>query len=430
MRGVIYVSALVLAVSFASAAPAAAAISASGTSIDATAGQGFSGLVATFTSTPGTFTATVDWGDGSRGAGTVSCTNCGSSRTPSYQVVGAHTWGSPGSYTVTTTVAGAGDTATATSSARVVAPAVAPVAVLSAPTAEIRTGVPALLDASASHGGEPLRYRWDVDGSGAFAVDTGATPTLSQAFATPGDHAVSVRVTNSFGLSSDASTVVRVLTPPEATLRLPQRPRARASARLTMPLRTPAGTKALYYIWSWGDPAHGRHRVGQYDFGGGVDTTTTDTTTHRWHAPGLYPVEVTAVDDQGGMTTFAMDLGVCPANTGQVLYGVSAACSGQGGTFSPKAPGISFHDGPVVGQSVEFSIALPHNVPGSQNAIRRRARTTSTRVSRSTASAARRRRSACRRRRSPGTSATARPRRTTPASQTTPSASSAPTRCR
>jgi PKD repeat protein len=42
-------------------------------------------------------------------------------------------------------------------------------------------------------------YRWDLDGSGAYATDTGATATVSHRFDTPGTYAIGVQVTASDG---------------------------------------------------------------------------------------------------------------------------------------------------------------------------------------------------------------------------------------
>ncbi len=99
------------------------AISAQGTTFDATEGQSFSGPVATFTdpdaaSTASEYSATIDWGDGSApSAGTVS----GSTGGP-FTVSGTHTYADEGTYSVHVTITDvdtASNTAPATSTANV-----------------------------------------------------------------------------------------------------------------------------------------------------------------------------------------------------------------------------------------------------------------------------------------------------------------------
>jgi hypothetical protein len=73
-------------------------VSVSGTSVQATAGQEFSGIVATFTATDSTatassFTATINWGDGTTSDGTVAADPNGG-----FDVTGTHTFASVGRY--------------------------------------------------------------------------------------------------------------------------------------------------------------------------------------------------------------------------------------------------------------------------------------------------------------------------------------------
>src|SRR5207245_2313985 len=84
------------------------AIAATATNISATEGKPFSGTAATFTdaaSPSGTlsdFSASIDWGDGTSTAGTI--TGAGGS----YSVSGSHTYASTGSFTITTTITDVG----------------------------------------------------------------------------------------------------------------------------------------------------------------------------------------------------------------------------------------------------------------------------------------------------------------------------------
>jgi PKD repeat protein len=54
-------------------------------------------------------------------------------------------------------------------------------------------------------------YKWDLDGSGKYATDTGTTPTTTTSFATAGLHTVGVQVTNDHGLSAIGTVAVTVL---------------------------------------------------------------------------------------------------------------------------------------------------------------------------------------------------------------------------
>jgi hypothetical protein len=91
--------------------------------ITATVGNAISASIASFTdgsstAAPSDFTATVDWGDGSSNAGTVSQTGSGKP----YVVTGGHTYATQGNYTVKVTVTDTSlviDTASGTASATV-----------------------------------------------------------------------------------------------------------------------------------------------------------------------------------------------------------------------------------------------------------------------------------------------------------------------
>ena len=71
-------------------------------------------------------------------------------------------------------------------------------------------------DAGGSSGaGRPLtKFEWDLDGDGAFERDTGGTATTTETFASPRDNPVSVRVTDSEGLTATAGAQLRVNPPP------------------------------------------------------------------------------------------------------------------------------------------------------------------------------------------------------------------------
>ena len=56
-----------------------------------------------------------------------------------------------------------------------------------------------------------VTYRWDLDGDGSFETPSGADPKLTATFTSPGEKTVTVRVTDRYGNTADASktTIVR-----------------------------------------------------------------------------------------------------------------------------------------------------------------------------------------------------------------------------
>jgi hypothetical protein len=113
--------------------------------ISAVAGSAFNAIVASFTvqpgGNPGTPSATIQWGDGSSSAGSVT-----SAVDRAIQVGGAHTYANRGSHTVVVTLAGAnGPAARAVGSARVVAPLSIPPTVVSLNYVQARHNPPWLV---------------------------------------------------------------------------------------------------------------------------------------------------------------------------------------------------------------------------------------------------------------------------------------------
>ena len=53
-------------------------------------------------------------------------------------------------------------------------------------------------------------YKWDLDGSGSYATDTGSTPTLTHTFTTPGPVTVGLKVTDSNGQTSTTTHTITV----------------------------------------------------------------------------------------------------------------------------------------------------------------------------------------------------------------------------
>ncbi len=108
-----------------------APLTASGTSVDATAGVPFTGQLATFTDADpngevSDYTATIEWGDGSATAGSISAAPGGG-----FAVTGSHTYTVIGTYQTSVAIRDKGGaTATATSTATVVNPPLGPPSLL------------------------------------------------------------------------------------------------------------------------------------------------------------------------------------------------------------------------------------------------------------------------------------------------------------
>jgi PKD repeat protein len=87
-----------------------------------------------------------------------------------------------------------------------------PVVKLTASPNPAITSQPVKLDASGSTDqGTITDYKWDLDNSGSFATDTGATPSLTTSFQTPGAHTVGVQVTDDHGLTTSRTITETVL---------------------------------------------------------------------------------------------------------------------------------------------------------------------------------------------------------------------------
>jgi PKD repeat protein len=88
----------------------------------------------------------------------------------------------------------------------------APVGKLTATPNPALTGQTLTLSAAGSTDqGMITDYKWDLNGSGEYATDTGATPTVTTSFATFGTHTVGVELTDNEGLSSKTTIGVTVL---------------------------------------------------------------------------------------------------------------------------------------------------------------------------------------------------------------------------
>jgi hypothetical protein len=87
-----------------------------------------------------------------------------------------------------------------------------PTASLAVSPSAAQVGEQINFDASASGDSDGLiaDYKWDLDGNGSFETDSGAGPTVSHSYDSPGTVSVAVRVTNAGGDSADATHAVTI----------------------------------------------------------------------------------------------------------------------------------------------------------------------------------------------------------------------------
>ena len=138
------------------------------------------------------------------------------------------------------------------------------------------------LDASGSYEpfGTIMNYRWDLDGSGAFATDTGTTPTVSRQFNEVGTTTVSVRVTGSSGQTATAHLAV-VTSPSHASVVAPIR--ALTGQAVTFDASGSALANSSITDYRWDLDGSGSFAT---------DTGTTPSLTHTFTTPGTATVGV------------------------------------------------------------------------------------------------------------------------------------------
>ncbi len=190
-----------------------ASLSASGSNVSATAGQQFSGQVASFTDAdpadaPGDYSAQVNWGDGASSPGTVSASGGG------FTVAGSHTYASAGSYTISVTIKDAGGSSAQAQGTASVGTASGPPFTASVGVTSTGAGQ-AVFKASAS--GPVSRFVWNVTGgSQPDVVCPGSDPGLTVYTRGPLSHDVSLTAVGAGGSSTVAHSFVNIPPPPRA----------------------------------------------------------------------------------------------------------------------------------------------------------------------------------------------------------------------
>jgi hypothetical protein len=290
-----------------SAQVADAPISATATTITATAGSSFTGVVATFTdgnpnATAAQFSATINWNDGTTSAGSISATSKG------FSVTGTHTYAAKGTYPVLVAIRDAGSsTANASSSAQVAdAPLTANGTAVTATsgnsfTAGVATftyGNPNATTATFSatiSWGDGTSSTGSISGSnGSFGV------TGTHTYTAAGSFSVLVTITDVSGSTVKASATATVASAARLTATgLALDPTAGTPFSATVASFTDTNSNSQFTATiHWGD---GTSSTGQVQSSGhGVFTVLGG---HTYAAAGSYAVTVNIADNSGNTAT-------------------------------------------------------------------------------------------------------------------------------
>jgi len=210
---------------------------------------------------PGTlFEFRWSFGDGTSGSGqTVS-----------------HVYASGGTYPVTVTVFGAGQTAVASTSASITA-SVQPLQVSVGGPYNGQAGTAIFFTSSVTGAapGTSIRYQWSF-GDGTFG--SGASP--SHAYTAPGTFTVTLQVQTSAGQSGFASTFAQISRPAQSLVVNPGGPYSGVVGSSVSFFGSVSGAANPRYQWSFGDGA----------------LASGQNVAHIYSAPGTYSVSLTVTD--------------------------------------------------------------------------------------------------------------------------------------
>jgi YD repeat-containing protein len=186
--------------------------------------------------------------------------------------------------------------ATATISRSVVVAGRPPVPSFTVSPTPVVSGQSASFDASATSDpdGTIAKYEWDLDGNGSYETVTGATPTVTKSYATPGTFAIGLRATDSDGNTATTTrTLVVSNRPPTASFTISPNP-AGPNKVVTFNAggsSDPDGTIARY---EWDLDGNGTYET---------STGTTPTATKSYPTQGSVTVGLRVTDSSGATAT-------------------------------------------------------------------------------------------------------------------------------
>ena len=304
----------------------------------------------------GDYAATIDWGDSTNSAGTVTASGVG------FSVHASHTYVEEGTYAVTVTVADVGGATTAAAGSAIVGDAP-----LTAGTLTVGNGVagvtPAPLAfaftdanpaATASDFTATIDWGDSTSSAGTVAASsTGFSAQGSHTYAHAGTYTVTVTVTDVGGSTASATGSTTITAPPltAGTLTIGAGVEGVTASPLTFgftdgnPLATAADFTATI---TWGDSTTSAGTVTAA--GGGF----TATDSHTYADEGSYPVSVT-VTNTGGSTTSASG----PATVADAPLAAGALTIGTGVAGVTAAPlTFSFTDANPAAPVSDFTATI------------------------------------------------------------------------
>ena len=199
----------------------------------------------------------------------------------------------------------------------------------------IVAGQPVVLSAAASTPAGALSYRWDLDGTGAFATDRGREVALAYSFPTNGAFRVSLRVADNVGRIATTSRVIHVQPPPVFGFSVtPPHPKAGQTVtfhvrRLTgQAVASSVGAHAVSAVRVAAAVPLAPHTLATMTFGDNKPVTgqsggltfvgrglsNAGNFTHLYSTPGRYHVFVEVSDQSGYVRGLIADLTVTNSN--------------------------------------------------------------------------------------------------------------------
>ncbi|MET0558381.1 MAG: PKD domain-containing protein [Solirubrobacterales bacterium] len=229
----------------------------------------------------------------------------------------------------------------------------APQASFTATPNPVETNKTVNFDASASKDvdGTIAKYEWDLDGNGTYETDTGATPTVSKSYDTPGHYNVGLRVTDNGGVVGTNSVDVAVTNqPPTASFTATPNP-------------APIGTQVSLNASASSDP-DGSIVKYEWDLDGNgtyeTNTGTTPAVNTRFTRNGEATVRLRVVDNSGEIATASRIVTVVGS-----YYGAVSGTSGLTDYWRlGETTANTFADG-VGGRTATAQGNVGYGVPGA-----------------------------------------------------------------
>jgi PKD repeat protein len=187
-----------------------------------------------------------------------------------------------------------------------------PVASFTATPNPVPTGTAVSFNASGSADpdGTVVKYEWDLDGNGTYETNTGATPTTTKTYATPGEPAVGLRVTDNSG---GTATTTKTLTVQN---------RAPVASFTAAPNPVPTGTAVSFNASGSADP-DGTVVKYEWDLDGNgtyeTNTGATPTTSKTYATAANVTVGLRVTDNSGATGTTTKVVTVRSAYNAAVL---------------------------------------------------------------------------------------------------------------